>query len=215
MLYLSTQMKKLFLLAAFIGLAWASNAQSYSAGTSIVTLGYGVPNFLALRFNILDVDNYNQKLYGPIYLKYEYLASDIVSVGVQLSYSQTDIEYDINYVDLNNQVQRGREGCTITNIGVYTDVNFYWIRQGPFVLYSGFGVGYNNFGYSEFSDDPNFNPSSFIQGVRNAIPIGAQLTAMGAKVDLSNGLGVYSSFGVGKSLFELGVCYGFGTPASR
>jgi len=188
-----------------------AQAQVYSEGSHVVSLGYGAPSLLSVGFNLFTTRiNYTESNLGPIYLKYEYMASDVVAVGFQMAYARTDIEYDIDYLDRNNQVASGREGCTITNFAFYSDVNFYWLRRGRIAMYSGIGIGYNNVNYSEFSDDPNSNLTNSNELTGNAVPIGAQLTAIAIKADFVKGLGAYASFGVGKSLFEIGLCYGLG-----
>ncbi len=211
-------MKKLILFLSFVLLSVVSQAQSraYDEGSHIFSAGYGIPNLLSVRFNITGGGTgFNEAPIGPIYLRYEYIASRLISVGFQLAYNRTDINYSIDYIDNNNQMMTGTEGCTITNLSAYTTVDFYWLRTGRVAFYSGLGIGYNDFKYSEYSDDPNFDTSSFGRNIGNTIPIGGQMTAVGIKVDVSNGLGFYSSIGVGKSLFDLGICYGFGGTQSR
>jgi hypothetical protein len=202
-------MKKfsLILLTLLIGLG--AEAQVYPQGTHLVTLGYGFPNSVALQFDNVSVnDDFQRSVIGPAYLKYEYIASKVVSVGIQLAFSKVDIDYGIEYVD-NQQLFQGREGCEITNFAAYTDINFYWLRAGRLAMYSGVGIGYNYINYKEYSDDPFFNNSIFSQSLNNAIPIGGQLNLVGAKFEISNSFGFYSQMSLGKSLFEFGFCYGF------
>ena len=204
-------MKKVIIIICCLSFAINSVGQVYTEGTHIVSSGHSVPNLLSLRFNIInDQVSETQRPLGPIFLKYDYVVTDVISIGMQFAYARTDIEYGIQYVDGNNQMVAGREGCTISNFSAYSNVDFYWLRRSRIALYSGVGIGYNKFTYSEFSDNPNFVTEDFGRNIRNAIPIGAQLTAFGLKVDIANGFGAYSNISIGKSIFELGLCYGFG-----
>jgi hypothetical protein len=207
-------MKKGIIILSLFLITFSSTAQVYESGTSILSAGYGFPTVLSLRLISVDAADREISSQGPIYLRGEYLASDLISVGIQLAYAKTQVDYSIEYTDANSQLQQGREGCDITNFGVYAEMNFYWLRSGRMALYSGLGAGYNYFNYTEYSDDPNFS-SPFGQLIGNAIPLGAQLTMVGAKVNLADGFGVYSNFGFGKSIIEIGLCYGFGSNAKN
>jgi len=198
----------LFILLMVVGLR--TDAQVLPQGSHIATIGYGIPNSVAIQFDNVSINNdFQRSIIGPAYLKYEYIASKVVSVGIQLAYSKVAIDYGIEYIDDNQQLRQGREGCVITDYAAFADLNFYWLRAGRLAMYSGAGIGYNHTNYDEYSDDPFFNNSIFNQSLSNAIPIGGQLNLVGAKFQISNGFGLYSQMSIGKSFFEFGLNYVF------
>ncbi len=206
-------MKKLLFILTFIFISFNGFSQAFTKGSSVVSIGYGFPNLYKTYFKIWQsFGGFNVNGIGPAFVKYEYFASNIISVGVSAGFVNSKLSYDINYANNLGQQIKGTEGLKTISVGALAKVNAYWLRNDKLMMYSGLGAGYNYLNFTYYSDNPSFTEANALSF--NLPPIGFELTAVGAKYMFSENIGGYAEMGYGKSILQAGICIGFGTKSN-
>ena len=106
-------MKPAFFLFSFLTIINLSGQSTLRKGQSVITAGYGFPNFYAIllkqdmqRTDILQKSLasaygstfiYSTGGFGPILIKYDYNISDKLGLGLVLGYFNTSVTEKYNY----------------------------------------------------------------------------------------------------------------------
>jgi outer membrane protein W len=165
--------KQLFLFAIVIAFSSGSFAQdegtAYSQGQSTVAIGYGIGNIWKSAFKLagsFSGGTYKVTSAGPFALTYEYGATENISVGVALGYSQikgTDSDPTSGYTE------------KLTNMSAIIRGNYHFGSSEKFDPYIGTGLGYYKFKYSSvYKDGSDYEGTYAIPG---ALAFSGQLGA--------------------------------------
>lgn len=199
-------MKKIntLLIALMIITTSSLNAQdaSFEKGTTVVTVGYGVPNLsrVGLRLIYGTYTGYDVKGFGPILIKGDYGILKNLGVGAIIGYSNTKLSYtDTDYYYDNNGYAHAysyQESLTWSSLSLGGHANYHFVRKEKLDVYVGAGLGYtiNNLVYS--NNDPyyggtrtyaTYNPSSIFYAA-----------TIGLRYYFTPNIGVYAEAGIEK-----------------
>jgi len=192
------KLKLYFLLIVVLLWFKASFAQRKSAGLNNFSIGYGLGTWsgsvIILGEN--QPDNVGALL-GPIYLKYDRVLSDRISLGFNFAY--------VNY-----QIKKRPGYFTYTYIDEYSVYNLLLRmnisigKSHQFDPYFGFGFGYGNGELTDSAGNPDPHHDYTIADLLMVLE-----TTIGARVYFTNKFGMYAEFGVSRSLLQMGVTYRF------
>ncbi|MBN2683133.1 MAG: hypothetical protein JXR58_11535, partial [Bacteroidales bacterium] len=81
-------------LAAILTNPFSSKSQAFEEGKNYVQLGYGFGNFIQAVFNTYEVyDELKINITGPMFVKYEYAASEKIGIGLNIAYAGAKVSY--------------------------------------------------------------------------------------------------------------------------
>jgi opacity protein-like surface antigen len=185
-------MKKLCILSAImIAMTISVSAQdegaAYSKGSSTLSAGYGFGNVWKHLFKLSGGffgGDYKVTSTGPFSLTYEYGASDHISAGIAVSYSQVKGVNTDASDPTNNYTDK------LTNFSIIARGNYHFGSSEKFDPYIGLGVGYYNFKYeTKYSDGTSTGNAFAIPG---AFGFNGQL---GAKYYFAPSFGIFAEVG--------------------
>lgn len=187
-------MKKLtsiLIASAFAILPSVTKAQAFEEGRSQISVGYGAVNGTQTFLSSYDqtvYPNLDFSALGPVFLKYEYGASENIGFGVNIAYADASIEYD-DGID--------RASINWWGASFNARVNRHFGTSDKFDPYIGFGMGYKvaNWKYSSESESGD---------VGALIPLGLEAT-FGARYMFTPNLGLYSEVGLSKAIAQIGL----------
>jgi hypothetical protein len=203
-------------LIAFIVTASSANAQSpaFDKGTTVVTMGYGVPNLARVGLKLIygPYPGYSVTGFGPIMVKGDYGILKNLGVGAVIGYSNIKVSYTDNdyYYDNNgySQPYSYQESVTWSSLSLGAHANYHFVRKEKLDVYVGGGLGYtiNNLVYS--NNDPyyggtrtytTYNPSSVFYAA-----------TVGLRYYFTPNIGIYGEAGIEKgALFQGGLAIKF------
>lgn len=168
-----------------------TKAQAFEEGKSQISLGYGFANTTQTLLSNYDQDLYPDlefKALGPIFLKYEFGASEKVGFGLNVAYAGAGITYD-------DGVDRAAIDWWGTSFNAR--VNRHFGSHDKFDPYIGVGMGYKIAKWT-FSDENNSEDTGAL------IPLGFE-TTFGARYMFTQNIGLYSEVGLAKGIFQIGL----------
>ncbi len=220
MTYLLSTSNKIFVLCALLFASVALprfllaqsdtfNNQDSSEMSNVFSVGYGAPSYL--RSTLSFADDISQIVInkegsvsgvGPLYLKYERILTPKFGMGINVAYetiqySETSEGYDPisgTYVTYTNYYD-------FSSVSILGRLSWHFTDLEKFDPYVGFGFGYRSAKLQVDSNDPYLNTFS---NNSTPFPVGADVT-IGARLYLSNSIGVYTELGLAKSLFQIGL----------
>ena len=182
-------------------------SQAVKKGNSIISLCYGFPNLNANIYNVLEShDDFLIKSVGPFHLKYEYMITNKIGLGVNINFvlfngtwkeihdsldaSNHLVDYIINYK------------VSTWNYNALLRLNYHFYTDNRIDVYVGIAAGYrkDKTTLTSTPDDPKF---TFVPAI--FVPFGFELS-MGSRYMFTDKLGGYAEFGIGKSILQIGVC---------
>lgn len=179
--------------------------QAFEQNSTIITIGYGVPNLGKAIFNIYkDELGFYTSGIGPIHAKYEFGLTDHFGIGVSIGFVDFKAAWLTKYHNANNELQEYEEGFKGSSFGIMARGNYHFStskRLDPFV---GFGIGYNRMSFGWFSEYEYADELS----LSFPIPFATELS-IGARYYLSDNIGAYAELGWGKSLLQAGLSMKF------
>jgi hypothetical protein len=168
------------------------NSGSFDRNTSILSLGYGVPNRTAARYDFWN--DANRVGFGPIYLKYEHGIIDEVGIGIYGAMAASQHKHGPN-----NRFRDRTLALSFGAMGYYHFNKLIPVRQLD--VYAGAGLGFRHQVYhydDDFRDDSinDFDPLALFK--------------VGARYYFTRGFGVYAEGGYdGMSDVNLGITFRF------
>jgi len=168
-----------------------------SQGSHFFSLGYGVPSFVRKSVNTYaqsypSSDNYRAGGFGVLHLKYEYAFVNKWTIGLSSNIDYTNVKHTNNNVDYTSSK---------TAIALNVRVNRYLVHSDRVGIYSGIGVGYSSI--STGGNDDYFE----LQKLANTIfPISFEGT-VGAKIFVTENIGLFAEVGYAKDIFQFGATF--------
>lgn len=181
-------------------------AQVVEEGTMIFDVYYGFPNLYTSILKAEYVNDNPGEEYqnvkvggiGPMGLRFEYLITEKIGLGVDMNYTNTTVDWnetiDGNTYDYNVKVPR---------IRVMGKFNFHFAKSDKFDAYTAFGAGYGSFKLVTETNDPNY----IFTNLENPIPVSIRF-ALGARYFFNDNLGINLEFGLlGGALINAGLSF--------
>ena len=198
--------KLLFFLCLTLVTQVPLRSQTFDKGTSVVTVGYGVPNLITLTFRaiykISDHTNYSFSAMGPILLRYEYGITKNIGIGLAGGYTTASVAY--TFKDWNvTKTEKIDYTAKITwkSPSVGPRLNIHFGTNDKVDPYFGVGAGWSGqtFTYTDSSpwEDsyPKLGTSSFYFNL-----------GIGFRYYFTENIGLYAEAGWDKAaLFQLGL----------
>lgn len=187
-------------------------AQSFEEGQSMFTIGYGLVGYRAAFFDALisPVNNNSNEpkikksQLGPVYLKYEYMSNENVSIGI--NFAAVNLKYSRDYTtSINGRDSFMSESWDFMSYSILGRINYHYSPDEKVDFYSGIGFGYR-FARNAYIENGVKDPSASASD--NMFPVGFDLT-QGVRIMLTNELAIYGEIGLAKSMFQLGASYKF------
>lgn len=188
--------------------------EAYQQGNSIISVGYGFPNLTDVVFTVFNSNpGYSISAFGPIHFKYEYALNHHWGLGITIGYEEakvqwenTDYVYDPNtgYYDIPVSYAAGYKG---SNIGILARANYHFLTSSKFDPYFGFALGYNDWAFTYFNDDPNYSGGG--STVKVPIPLALSVT-IGCRYYFTPNIGIYAELGYEKDVIQFGFSGKFG-----
>lgn len=168
-----------------------TKAQAFEEGKSQVSLGYGFVNGTQTLLSSYDQTLYPELEFnalGPMFLKYEYGATDKIGFGVNVAYANAGISYD-----------DGLDRASIDWWGASFNarVNRHFGTSDKFDPYIGFGMGYKIANWKFSAEDESENTGALI-------PLGLEAT-FGSRYMFTPNIGLYGEVGLAKAVMQLGI----------
>ena len=201
-------------------------SQIIEKNNSLIKAGYGIGSYSYLFINV-DItneekfyDNFEHKSTGSFYLKYEYILMHNLSINLNFAYIKhfASNNYTLfTYNKTTDQVKYlyPKETLEYETFDIIIRVNHIFISDKRFNIYFGYGLGVRawniNYNNEYTNDDPNIqkiatNKIKLNELARNSIAL--ELT-VGARYMFNNSLGIYSEYGLSKSIIQAGVMIKF------
>ncbi len=244
MTFYTKKMKKLsltFILALSFSVTWASNdtntvaenilenqpeeakevlalrnRNAFKKGLSIISTGYGIPNFGKSSFNSV-LDEFpeaqpNITGIGTFFLRYEYAFHKRWGAGIvaRLNHSATNYPHLGSIYDDDEDMTPLRDTvfnykANVMNIGIMGRINYHFYISKKIDAYAGVGIGYllNLEEWSYGTDEqPDPVPSSL------PAPVDFEVTA-GIRWYVTDVFGFYAEGGYSRSLANAGITFKF------
>ena len=177
-----------------------------------IKFGYGfISTWTTRKDNGEYPVRFNNKLTGPIYLKYDYFADYDFTVGISLSYSNEHA----NSIVPDNVHDINIENYTRSSFGVLFKMNYVILPHKRVQPYLGFGFGINSVtekGYIyDYQNYYNNNGNTYHLSSFNdhSNLISGELT-FGTNLIIRKGFGAYFEIGAAQSFIQLGIIKTFG-----
>lgn len=168
-----------------------TKAQAFEQGKSQISIGYGAVNGTQTIFSNYDETEYpNLELstLGPIFLKYEFGASENIGFGLNIAYADAGITYD-----------DGLDKASIDWWGASFNarVNRHFGTGDKFDPYIGFGMGYKIAEWKFSANDESSDTGALI-------PLGLEAT-FGARYMFTPNIGLFGEVGLAKGILQGGL----------
>lgn len=204
-------MKKMYSFLAgllmFSGLLLNSNsasAQAVEQGNVTLDAYYGFPNFttyLIRSFGDEDGTNTKATSLGPIGIKFEYMVSDKVGVGIDYNYTQVGVEWD-SYDSSTSVSYHYKTTSKLHRI--MPRFNIHFGSSENFDGYFSIGAGYRAKTYTLETNDPDGGDT--VPGLN---PFAFRI-ALGGRYYFSDNIGMFMELGLsGGALVHAGLALKF------
>lgn len=196
---------KLFIMIALICMmagTTTTKAQIVEEGNVVVDLYYGWPNLYTTVLKELYADNAVDNsvkigTLGPLGLRFEYMISDVVGVGLDAGYVNTWVEYEEE--DISTSVVYDYK-VSVPKIHALFKMNFHFTKSDKVDAYGGFGVGYRNRSFKFTTNDPDFDEGN----IDSLIPVGLRIS-IGTRYYFTENIGIGAEMGLGGPLLSFGI----------
>ena len=197
------------------GLNQQSFAQAVEEGDKVVEGYYGFPNLYTAAFKAtyaslgteLDLKAGGA---GPFGFRFEYLVTDKIGLGLDVGFSNSYVNFN-EIGTVTNPTTGVDENVTYNydysthKIGALVCLNYHFIDNDNFDLYSTVGLGYSKRSFDFISNDPDFVPFS----ISSIIPVGFK-AGLGMRYFFTDNLGANLQLGFGQGgILNAGVSFKF------
>lgn len=183
-------------------------SQSFDNGESMVSIGYGFGSYRLLvsadmaKSATATSQQFQRILLGPVYMKYEYMTDENVSVGINIaaiSYHSSS-RFQTNYNGIDTSFSNT---YNFNSYSILARVNYHNSPDESFDTYAGISVGYRyaSTRLAEGSKGTN-------EVTKNQVPIGIE-AVIGARILITENFGIYGELGIAKSILQFGASYKF------
>ena len=184
-------MKKILLGLGVVALLSTTAVQAQNEkGQMAISVGAG-QSLLGSLYSANDVQNVN--VTPVINGMFDFAVSDVVSMGLGLSYQSISSELDWFYLDPATNTfidETVKETMTKLNIGVRC--NFHYARGiDGLDMFSGFRIGYTNWGFKSSSADPNY-----VGAISINMPFAIQIVPVAIRYYFTDMIGIHLETGL-------------------
>jgi len=185
---MKTKLSKFGLTLLICSSSFFSNAQAVNQGEIITDIYSGGPNLYTSVLEAIYINSGNEEdiVFGGIPIiggRFSYMATDKISIGAELNYTTTTIDYRTNNYTYNITVPRIRAMLRFElHFGQSDQFDFYW----PIA------AGYNSTRYNFTTNDPNYKEET----VKSLIPL-AFRTGLGGRYFITPNIGLNLELGLG------------------
>ncbi|MEN9743119.1 MAG: hypothetical protein RLZZ65_924 [Bacteroidota bacterium] len=194
---------KIFIALGMIatGLNQQTYAQAVEEENMVIEAYYGFPNLYTAAFKAAYASTGSELNLlaggtGPLGLRFEYLVTDKIGLGLDMSYSSSYV----NFSDASSGTSFDYD-FTTAKTGVLACFNYHFLDNDQFDLFSTVGIGYAKRNFNFTSTDPEYVPVS----VGSIIPVGFK-AGLGMRYFFTDNIGanLQVAFGPG-GLMNAGV----------
>ncbi len=188
-----------------------SSAQVFSEKAAFISAGYGAGNLGIAVFNDLG-SVLETKSFGPLHIKGEYAVSEHIGIGLNFAYASADLltEDEVTFRNQEGVQEKLRWDAQWTSWSVLARMNVDMGRHDKIDPYWGLGIGFRDWTYDAISNNPNLEASKGSA----LINLGFE-TTLGLRVMPHENIGLYTEFGISKSLFQVGLTAKIGGRKNR
>jgi opacity protein-like surface antigen len=188
-------------------------AQAVEEGNIVLEGYYGFPNlytsvFKAAYANTGSELDLNVGGAGPFGFRFEYLVTDKIGLGLDVSLSSSSV----NYNELGTVYNQTTGSYTdvlynydfsTRKIGALVCFNYHFLDNDKFDLFSTVGIGYSNRNFDFTSTDPDYIPTS----LSSFIPVGFK-GGLGMRYLFTDNIGANLQLGFGPGgLLNAGISF--------
>lgn len=180
-----------------------------------ISLGYGFPNLPKMAIETYnsyqDKDNFISSGFGPLHLKYEYMASNRLGITGSINHIRYTISYTERYADTFGRILPNSIQLKQNRTAVNARLNYHILdpeNHTNKALYFGLGFGYN------FGKKPALE-AEYPDGVVKILsipPLMIRLSfeaTLGYRYYFNESVALYTEIGTAKSLIQAGACVRF------
>lgn len=184
-------MKKILLGLGVVALLSTTSVQAQNEkGQMAISVGAG-QSLLGSIYNSAEFENV--KVIPVINGMFDFAVSDVVSMGIGLSYQSISTDVNSFYLDPTTNTyidETVTESLNKLNVGVR--MNFHYARGiDGLDMFSGFRLGYTNWGVSSTSSDPNY-----VESVSFNMPFALQLVPVAVRYYFTDMIGIHLETGI-------------------
>lgn len=206
-------MNKIFTLIAVGAISvFATNtakAQAVEEGTMLVDLNYGFPNLYSATLEAAynqagTAQNVEFNSFGPGAVKFEYLVTDKIGVGLEVNYANSSMKYSERDEDSGNTYDYE---ISVPRLRIMPKFNFHFGRSDSFDGYFSVGAGYKSSHIEVTSTEPDYDENS-----NTSLSLGktAFRLAVGGRYFFSDLIGANLEIGLGGgALLNAGIAIRF------
>lgn len=193
--------------ALLAGVSFNASSQALEQGMSVIDVNYGFPNLFAnvietaaTGFNSTDIKT---SAFGPVSLKYEYMVSDRIGLGVEFNYANASVSYTDQGQDGNTYDYK----LSVPRFRALPKFNVHFGNSDVLDFYASLAGGYSSFEIKEETNDPNYDTENLDLTLSNF----AFRVAFGTRVFVSDSFGFGAEIGFGGgALLAAGLTYRIG-----
>lgn len=198
-------MKKFQFFALFLVLFALSinavQAQIYPKGTTNFSVGYGAFSYGNIILNLVtkNLKDVNIAKAGPLFIKGEYAVADNFTVGLNVNYSTASSGFKLDSIKYVGKYSGDFSMRSTSIIGRANYTIPFAEDKAGFMI--GGGVGYRGVRFS-YTDD---NPQTPVDGGFSfPLPVTFELT-FGVRYYITQNIGLYTEFGLTRSILQGGI----------
>lgn len=184
-----------------LGFASNANAQAVEQGTMLIDATYGFPNLFTTVLkngyaNDMIATDVKISSFGPAALKFEYLVSDKVGLGLEVGYANSGVTYKQDYSEFdenNNLVTNTYEyKVSCPRFRIMPKFAFHFGNNDNFDGYFSVSAGYSGSSLKVETKQPGYTDAGSV----SLAPFAARL-AVGGRYFFSDVIGANMEFGIG------------------
>ncbi len=195
---------KLFsiVMVIFLFSLYPNQTEAQIAKGSIVVEGYyGYSIASAMDIIYLQViDNNSIKRLGPLGLRFEYMFSDVVGVGLDGSYYQLIVN------NSNMSIANQEDLFFLSKTRIMMRMNFHFVNHKSFDAYAGYGIGYK---HTKYFSDESIIGNNLVPIWSILVPVAFRISS-GVRYFFTENIGIHAEAGIGGgSVVTAGLSYKF------
>jgi len=181
-------MKKILLGLGVVALLSTTSVQAQNEkGQMAISVGAGQSLFGNFFSSFDDV-----KTTPVINGMFDFAVSDVVSMGLGLSFQSSAYNDTWSYFDANNNMITEDITLTTTKINAGVRINFHYARGiDNLDMYSGMRIGYSNWSFKNDSSDPLYDA-----GLSITIPVAMQIVPFAMRYYFTDMIGLHLETGL-------------------
>ncbi len=190
-------------IALFLFILYPNQTEAQITKGSFVIEGYYGNSIVAIMPNyyIYKIENISLKKLGPLGLRFEYMLTNVLGVGLDGVYREIRGKY--SYLSIFNQ--EINVSYVESKTRIMFRMNFHFVKHKLFDAYAGYGVGYKNTNYNfiSTSNEDGSDGSNWLIYIPFAFRISS-----GFRYFFTENIGIHAEVGIGGgSLITGGLSY--------